>query len=166
MSRTLLIAILVVGGLGPVRLATAGEEAVLTNTSSAGVALPDNMPPRLRERVAKLSPAERQKIVERWQQLRDLPPEARKMVNRNYQKFRNMTPEQREELKQRLQQWQSMSPEDKKRLQENFERWKKLTPQEREELRKNRNRRPNTEGQTPTGGSSKPVGKTVPTSAN
>ena len=136
MRRALLIVILVTGCLVFVRPATAGEESGPTNISGGGTSLPDNLPTRLRDKLAKLSPTERQKMVERWQQLRSLPPEARKMLNKNYQKFRKMTSEQREELKKRLQQWQGMSAEQKKKLQENFERWKKLSPQEREELRK------------------------------
>ena len=166
MRRALLIVILAAGCLVFARPATAGEESGSTNIAGAGTALPDNLPARLRDKLAKLSPAERQKMVERWQQLRNLPPEARKMLAKNYQKFRNMTTEQREELKKRLQQWQGMSAEQKKKLQENFERWKKLTPQEREELRKNHGRRPTNEGDAPARGSSKPAAKAAPASAD
>lgn len=127
---------------GGVYLASIGAaEPVSTNASVGDIQPPKNLPPKLREKVAKMSPAERQKFLERWQQFRKLSPEARKLLNKNYQSFSKMSPEQREQLKQRLQQWQSMTPEEKAKLQENFQRWKQLTPQEREELRK-RHKRP------------------------
>ena len=166
MSRAIFIFILILGCLAPVCRAAAGTEPASTNSSSADASLPDNLPARLRDKLAKLPPAERQKLLDRWQQLRSLPPEARKMLNKNYQKFRDMTPDQREELKKRLQQWQNMSAEQKKQLQENFERWKKLTPQEREELRKRHARRPTTDGEASPAGSRNPEAKAAPASAN
>jgi Protein of unknown function (DUF3106) len=149
MSRTILILVLIVGCLLPVGKVAAGDEPGVTNAAGTGTSLPDNMPPRLRDKLSKLPPAERQKLLDRWQQFRNLPPEARKMLGKNYQKFRNMSQEQQEQLKQRLQQWQNMSAEQKKQLQENFERWKKLSPQEREELRKRHGRRPAGDGESP-----------------
>ncbi len=166
MSRAIFILILILGCLAPASRAIPGTEPASTNSSSADATLPDNLPARLRDKLAKLPPAERQKLLDRWLQLRSLPPEARKMLNKNYQKFRNMTPEQREELKKRLQQWQNMSAEQKKQLQENFERWKKLTPQEREELRKRHARRPTNDGETSPGSPRNPAAKAVPASVN
>ncbi|MCX6900047.1 MAG: DUF3106 domain-containing protein [Verrucomicrobia bacterium] len=142
----------------------AGAEPVSTNTSGS-VSLPQHLPQRLREKMAKMPPAEQQKLLERWQQLRKLSPEARKLLNRNYQKFSQMPPDEREQLKHRLQQWQNMSPEEKQRIQENLQRWKQLSPQEREELRKRHGCPPHARGDAPSGGSLSPAAKAVPAAA-
>lgn len=162
-ARTLTLA-LVVGCLVCFCPGRAAAVPVSTN-APASISLPEDMPPRMRERVAKLSPAEQRKFLERWEQLRNLSPEARKLLNRNYQKFIHMPPEQREELKQRLQQWQSMTPEEKRRVQENFQRWKQLSPQEREEVRKRHNRAPPAPTDTASGDSPAPAAKAVPAAA-
>ncbi|MBI5686188.1 MAG: DUF3106 domain-containing protein [Verrucomicrobia bacterium] len=142
-----------------------GAQPVSTNAAGGDIQLPKNLPPRLREKMAKMPPAERQKFLERWQQLRKLSPEARKLLNKNYQSFSKMPPEQREQLKQRLQQWQGMSPEEKKKLQENFQRWKQLSPQEREDLRKRHTRPPPANGRAPSGGPRGPAVKALPAAA-
>ena len=162
MSRKLLILVLVSACCALFPSGLAGGEPVSTNSSSESGSMPKSLPPRLREKLAKMQPAERQKLIERWQQLRSLSPEARKLLNRNFQSFRKMPPEQREQLKQRLQQWQNMSPEEKQRLQENFQRWKQLSPQEREELRKRQKRSRSTGGEAPSDGSLAPAAKSAP----
>lgn len=162
-ARTLILA-LALGCLGCFFPGRTGAEPVSTNAPSS-VSLPADLPPRMRERIAKMPPAEQKKMLERWEQLRNLSPEARKLLNRNYQKFIHMPLEQREELKQRLQQWQNMSPEEKRRVQENFQRWKQLSPQEREEVRKRHNRTPPAAGDAASGDSPAPAAKVVPAAA-
>lgn len=164
MSPRILILALTLGCLVCFFPGRTGAETVSTNTPG-GVSLPEDLPPRMREKIAKMPPAEQKKMLERWQQLRDLSPEARKVLNRNYQKFSRMPPEQREQLKQRLQQWQSMSPEEKRRILENFQRWKQLTPQEREEMRKRHNRPPPVGSDAASGDSPAPSVKAVPAAA-
>ncbi|MFA6562188.1 MAG: DUF3106 domain-containing protein [Verrucomicrobiia bacterium] len=165
MSSRILILALALGGLVCLAPSRTCAEPVLTNAPGGDIQLPKNLPPRLREKMAKMSPAERQKMLERWQQLRNLSPEVRKLLNKNYQKFSKMPPEQREQLKQRLQQWQSMSPEEKEKLQENFRRWKQLSPQEREDLRKRHARHPPASGNAPSSGPFAPAVKALPAAA-
>lgn len=162
-SRSLIFA-LILGCLACLWPGHAGAEPVSTNTSG-GMLLPQHLPQRLREKMSKMAPAEQQKLLERWQQLRKLSPEARKLLNRNYQKFSHMPLNEREQLKHRLQQWQNMPPEEKQRIQENFQRWKQLSPQEREELRKRHRRPPPARGDAPSGGPLSPAAKAVPAAA-
>ena len=162
MSARLLILASALTGFALLPATPADARPGSTNAANEDIQLPKDLPPRLREKMAKMPPAERQKLLERWQQFRDLPAEQRKQANLNFQKFRNMSPQEREQLKQRLQQWQSMSPEEKKRLQENFQRWKQLSPQEREEMRKRHAQRPPAAGDAPSGGPLAPAVKAVP----
>lgn len=136
MSPRLLILALVLSSFACLTSTVTAAEPGSTNAPGGDVQSPKNLPPKLREKMAKMPPAERQKFLERWQQLRKLSPEARKLLNKNYQNFSKMPPEQREQLKHRLRKWEEMPPEEKEKLQENFKRWKQLSPQEREELRK------------------------------
>jgi DNA-directed RNA polymerase subunit F len=140
-------------------------EPVSTNAPGGGAPLPKNFPARMREKMEKLPPAERQKMLEHWQQFHNLPPEQRKQAHLNFQKFRNLTPEQREQLKQRFQKWQKMSPEEKTKVQENFRHWKQLSPQEREEMRKQHAQRPPASGDAPPSGPLSPAVKAVPAAA-
>ncbi|MCX7826711.1 MAG: DUF3106 domain-containing protein, partial [Verrucomicrobiae bacterium] len=110
--------------------------SVATSTNAADPnGVPNNLPPRLREKCDKMPPAMRQEFLRRWQQWQKLPPEVRARAQKNYQHFRKMTPEQRAKVRKNFERLQNMSPEAKKKFFENLQRWEQLSPQERERLR-------------------------------
>jgi len=59
-----------------------------------------------------LSPAERDKLRERWQKFRDLTPEQQEALREAYRHYLSLPPAQRDATSKR---WEQMSPEEQRR---------------------------------------------------
>jgi hypothetical protein len=83
-----------------------------------------------------LSPAERDRMRQKYQEWQTLPPEQKEMMRKRWQQWNKLSPQDQQLYRQRYQQWQQMSPEDRRRLQQDLNRWDSLSPQERDAIRR------------------------------
>ena len=83
-----------------------------------------------------LSPAERDRMKQKYQEWQTLPPEEKEKLRRRWQQWNKLSPREQQLYRQRYQQWQQMSPEDRRRLQQDLNRWDSLSPQERNAIRR------------------------------
>src|SRR5438105_4684095 len=88
-----------------------------------------------RDKVEKLSPAERAWLEKEFKALRDLPPEEQQRVRKNLRRWMQLPEEKRAQLRERWQEWQQLSPEQRQRLRQRFEEFQRLPPEERQRLR-------------------------------
>ncbi len=98
-------------------------------------ALPSDLPPRMRQKLAQMTPERRRKALKGWENYKKLSPEARRRLDLNYKSFRQMTPDERAQAQKRFKQFESLPPEQKRKLIENWKRWQAMSPDEREKLR-------------------------------
>ena len=87
------------------------------------------------QRLHKLSPEGRARVLQDFRRWNELPEERRQSLQKEYERFQQLTPERRDRIIQRYQQWESLSPEERDRVQRNQERWRQMSPEERERIR-------------------------------
>lgn len=85
------------------------------------------------ERLRRMAPGQRQKLLER------LPPERRHRIERQLRELDNMSPEQREQLHEQYAAFRRLPPEKQEALRGAFRRFNALPPARREALRKEMN---------------------------
>src|ERR687887_591623 len=88
-----------------------------------------------RDKVEKLSPAERDWLEQQSKALHDLPPEEQQRVRKNLRRWVQLPEEQRTQLRERWQEWQQLPPEQRQRLQQRYEEFQRLPVEERQRLR-------------------------------
>lgn len=82
------------------------------------------------ERLRRLPPAQRQKLLER------LPPERRQRMERQLQELDQMTPGERQRLHDQYENFRHLPPEKQEALRGAFRRFNSLPPERREAIRK------------------------------
>jgi hypothetical protein len=100
--------------------------------------LPSDLPPRMRQKLAQMTPEQRCKALKGWEDYKKLSPEARRRLDLNYKAFRQMSPEERAQVQKRFNQFESWTPEHKQKVIENWKRWQTMSADEREQLRQTR----------------------------
>ena len=83
-----------------------------------------------------LSPAERDRMKQKYQEWQSLPPEEKEMLRHRWDQWNKLSPREKELYRQRYRQWQQMSPEERRRLQQDLNRWDSLSPHERDAIRR------------------------------
>jgi hypothetical protein len=87
------------------------------------------------DRYDSLSPEDRARLRERYQQWESLPPEKQQDLRRRMDRFKELPPDDRELLRKRHEQWRELPPQDRQRIQDQLRRWNQLSPEEQERLR-------------------------------
>src|SRR5262249_62026858 len=68
-----------------------------------------------RDKVEKLSPAEREWLEKKFKALRDLPPEEQQRVRKKLRRWMQLPEEKRAQLRKRWQEWQERPPQRRPR---------------------------------------------------
>ena len=92
-------------------------------------------PPQLLERLSKLPPEERERVLENNRRFRQLSPAQQALLLKRLQQFQKLSSEQRELIEQRLAIFNNLTPRQQakaRRLYENV--WSKLTAERRRAL--------------------------------
>jgi len=82
------------------------------------------------ERLSRMTPEERQKMLE------GLPPARRERVEARLREFENLTPEARERLRREYTEFQQLPPDKRDAIRGLFRRFSELPPHRRHELRR------------------------------
>jgi len=90
---------------------------------------------RGRDKIEKLSPAERRWLEKEFKALRDLPPDEQQRVRKNLRRWMQLPEEKRAQLRERWKKWQQLAPEQRQRLTRLREVLRRLPPGERQRLR-------------------------------
>jgi hypothetical protein len=83
----------------------------------------------------RLSPEERQRVLEDFQRWSELPEERRRELQAAYDRFVRLPPERRERILQRFRELQALPAAERERIMQNWARWRQLSPEERGALR-------------------------------
>lgn len=98
---------------------------------------PPSDPHRPQQELPKrLSPEERERLNERFQQWRSMPPEHREDLRRRFEQWRNLPSQERDLYRRRFEQWRRLSPEEQRLYRQKLTDPERLSPQEREEIRR------------------------------
>ena len=97
---------------------------------------------RMRGRMRRLTPEQREKMRERMREhRRRFPPQKRRRFNKHLKDWEKLTDEERRKLRERLEKIRKLPPEERRRLQERTKRWREFSDEERERLRREYRRR-------------------------
>jgi hypothetical protein len=106
------------------RRAPAGARAIPGVRQPRGAA-----PNQLFERLSKMPPAQRQKM------LQNLPPERRQQLEDRLSKYNELSPSQKQQLADRYESFQKLPPERQEELRKMFRRFNSLPPERQGTLR-------------------------------
>ncbi len=107
-------------------LGLAGAPAVGQNR---GPALPPRPPNNVLERLERMSPEQREKVLSR------LPPERRRRIEERLRWYDSLPPEERERLAWRYERFRQLPPERQQEVRQFFRRFGTLPPERRLALR-------------------------------
>ncbi len=92
-------------------------------------------PPQLLERLSKLPPEERERVLENNRRFQQLSPEQQALLLKRLQQFQELSPEQRERIEQRLAIFNNLTPRQQEKARRIYENvWSKLTAERRRAL--------------------------------
>jgi hypothetical protein len=93
------------------------------------------LPPQVLERLSKLPPAERERVLENNRRFQQLPPEQQAVLRKRLQQLQEMSPEQRDLIEQRFAIFNNLTPAQQRKAREIYQKqWSKLTAQRRRAL--------------------------------
>jgi Protein of unknown function (DUF3106) len=104
--------------------------------SDSGLFLSKSRRGHSRGNLDNLSPAERDRMKQKYQEWQTLPPEEKEILRQRWEQWNRLSPREQELYRQRFRQWQQMSPEERRRIQQDLNRWDSLSPQERDAIRR------------------------------
>src|SRR5262245_8205480 len=93
------------------------------------------------KRWQKLTPEERQRIHERWQQFQKLPPDQQEQLRQKMKQFRSLPKEERARVRQNYQKWQQLTPGKRQQMREKYQRFQQLPPEQKQQVREKHQQR-------------------------
>lgn len=84
----------------------------------------------------KLSPEEKARLNQQWEQWNNLPPEKQNELRRRNKTWQSLPPEEKDIYKKRYKQWKQLSPEEQRTIRQKLDRWESLPQGEREQIRR------------------------------
>jgi hypothetical protein len=91
--------------------------------------------PPMFDKLAAMSPEERNKALESDPRFLRLSPERQAQMRAHVERYAAMTPQQRQQMRDRFDIVNSMPPENRDRIREIFPRWKRLPPDRQQAMR-------------------------------
>jgi hypothetical protein len=92
-------------------------------------------PPPLLERLSKLPPEEREKILRNNKRFQELPKERQEELLERFRRFQELPPEQKDLIEQRSMIFGNLTPEQQEKAREIYEQhWRKIAPERRRAL--------------------------------
>lgn len=92
-------------------------------------------PAALLERLKRLPPAEREKVLENNRRFQQLPPERQEQLRERLRELQELTPEQRELVEQRFAIFNNLTPKQQEKARKIYEqRWRRMPPERRRAL--------------------------------
>lgn len=124
-----IILILVCGASTPAWSQSRKGGAAAAPVRPGGVPRPGPMGAKALERLSKMPPAQRERVMSR------LPEERRQRLQRQLEQYNNMTPDQRERLHRQVEAFQQLPPERQDAARKAFRRYNNLPPARQDMVR-------------------------------
>jgi hypothetical protein len=71
-----------------------------------------------------LSPGERERALQNYQEYQRLPRERQQFIDRRYQRYRELPPQERRRLHENYQEYERLPPGERKQFNRKYRRWK------------------------------------------
>jgi hypothetical protein len=72
----------------------------------------------------ELTPRERERAIQNYQEYQRLPRERQQFIDRRYQRYREMPPQARRRLQENYQEYERLPPGERKQFNRKYRRWK------------------------------------------